>query len=140
MHKFDPFFERHKDLEELDRRCPSEESDTSSVVVPQLVEELERMLNKPSDCSHLCDSEDELEERLNALRTHREKGFQRKLEQWEKERKMEESTQYMVRDLGAVNEQLRDMERGFVRREDKVAQALELEYSHTVNITSDLAT
>lgn len=113
-HRFNPFFEHPEDLGELDKRCPSEESDTSSVVDPQLVEELERMLNKPSECLDLSDSEeDELEESLTTLRTHQEKGIQCRLEQWEKERQMEESIQYIVGDLGVVNEQLRDMERPF---------------------------
>ena len=73
-----------------------EESDISSVVDPQLVEELERMLNEPSECSDLSDSEDELEERLTEIRTHREQGIQRRLEQWEKERVVEESIQYGI--------------------------------------------
>ena len=138
--KFDYLLERSEvDLEDLDRRCRSE-SDTSSLVDPQLVEELERMLNEPSECSDLSDEEDELEERLIALRTHREQGIQRRLEQWEKERMLEESIQYIAGDLGAVNEQLRDMEHAFAQfhREDAVAQATEFEYLHTVTITSDL--
>ena len=128
-----------EDLEDLDRRCRSE-SDTSSLVDPQLVEELERMLNEPSECSDLSDEEDELEERLIAIGTHREQGIQRKLERWEKERELEESIQYLAGDLGAVNEQLRDMERAFAQfhREDAVAQTPEFEYLHTVTITSDL--
>lgn len=73
-----------------------EESDISSMVDPQLVEELERMLNEPSECSDLSDSEDELEERLTEIRTHREQGIQRRLEQWEKERVVEESIQYGI--------------------------------------------
>ena len=78
------------------------------------------MLNEPSECSDLSDEEDELEERLIALRTHREQGIQRRLEQWEKQRELEESIQYLAWDLGAVNEQLRDMERAFAQfhRED----------------------
>ena len=72
--RFDYLFERPEDLEDLDRRCRSE-SDTSSLVDPQLVEELERMLNEPSECSDLSDEEDELEERLIALRTHREQSI-----------------------------------------------------------------
>ena len=139
--KFDYLFKRPEvDLEDLDRRCRSE-SDTSSLVDPQLVEELERMLNEPSECSDLSDEEeDELEERLTALRTHREQGIQRKLEQWEKERELEESIQCLAGDLGAVNEQLRDMERAFAqfRRENAVTQVPEFEYLHTVTITSDL--
>ena len=127
------------DLEGLDQRCHSE-SDTSSLVDPQLVEELERMLNEPSECSDLSDEEeeDELEERLIAIRTHREQGIQRRLERWERE----ESIQCLVGDLDAVNEQLVDMERAFTqfRREDAVAQATEFEYLHTVAITSDLMT
>ena len=41
-----------------------------------------------------------------------------------KERELEESIQYLAGDLGAVNEQLRDMERAFAQfhREDAVAQ------------------
>ena len=81
--RFDYLFERPEDLEDLDRRCRSE-SDTSSLVDPQLVEELERMLNEPSECSDLSDEEDELEERLIALRTHREQGIQRRLENGKK--------------------------------------------------------
>ena len=126
------------DLEGLDQRCHSE-SDTSSLVDPQLVEELERMLNEPSECSDLSDEEeDELEERLIAIRTHREQGIQRRLERWERE----ESIQCLAGDLDAVNEQLVDMERAFTqfRREDAVAQAPEFEYLHTVAITSDLMT
>lgn len=73
-----------------------EESDISSMVDPQLVEELERMLNEPSECSDLSDSEDELEERLTEIRTHREQGIQRRLEQWEKERVVEELIQYGI--------------------------------------------
>ena len=139
--KFDSFFEGPEDLEDLDRRCRSE-SDTSSLVDPQLVEGLERMLNEPSECSDLSnsDEEDEVQERQTALRTHREQGIQRRLEQWEKEGELEESIQYIVEDLGAVNEQLRDMEHAFAQfsREDAVAQAPEFEYLHTVAITSDL--
>ena len=139
--KFDHLFERPEvDLEDLDRRCRSE-SDTSSLVDPQLVEELERMLNEPSECSDLSgDEEDELEERLIALRTHREQGIQRRLDRWEKERELEESIECLAGDLGAVNEQLRDMERAFAqfRREDTVTQVREFEYLHTVTITSDL--
>ena len=137
--KFDYLLERPEDLEDLDRRCQSE-SDTSSLVDPQLVEELERMLNEPSECSDLSDEEDELEERLIAIGTHREQGIQRKLERWEKERELEESIQYLAGDLSAVNEQLRDMERAFAQfhREDAVAQVPEFEYLHTVTITSDL--
>lgn len=96
-HKFDPLFELPEDLEELDQGSPlEEESDISSMVDPQLVEELERMLNEPSECSDLSDSEDELEERLTEIRTHREQGIQRRLEQWEKERVVEESIQYGI--------------------------------------------
>ena len=140
--KFDHLFERPEvDLEDLDRRCRSE-SDTSSLVDPQLVEELERMLNEPSECSDLSgdEEEDELEERLIALRTHREQGIQRRLDRWEKERELEESIECLAGDLGAVNEQLRDMERAFAqfRREDTVTQVREFEYLHTVTITSDL--
>ena len=140
--KFDHLFERPEvDLEDLDRRCRSE-SDTSSLVDPQLVEELERMLNEPSECSDLSgdEEEDELEERLIALRTHREQGIQRRLDRWEKERELEESIECLAGDLGAVNEQLRDMERAFAqfRREDTVTQVPEFEYLHTVTITSDL--
>ena len=137
--KFDYLLEGPEDLEDLDRRCRSE-SDTSSLVDPQLVEELERMLNEPLECSDLSDQEDELEERLTALRTHREQGIQRRLTQWEKERELEESIQYIAGDLGAVNEQLIDMERAFAqfRREDAVTQVPEFEYLHTVTITSDL--
>ena len=139
--KFDYLLEGPEDLEDLDRRCRFE-SDTSSLVDPQLVEELERMLNEPSECLDLsnADEEDELQERQTALRTHREQGIQRRLEQWEKEGELEESIQYIVEDLGAVNEQLRDMERAFAQfsREDAVAQAAEFEYLHTVAITSDL--
>ena len=139
--KFDHLFERPEvDLEDLDRRCRSE-SDTSSLVDPQLVEELERMLNEPSECSDLSgDEEDELEERLIALTTHREQGIQRRLDRWEKERELEESIECLAGDLGAVNEQLRDMERAFAqfRREDTVTQVREFEYLHTVTITSDL--
>ena len=139
MPQFDSFFERPDDLEDLDLWFRSE-SNTSSLVDPQLVEELERMLNEPSECSDLSnsDEEDELEERRTVLRTHREQGIQHRLEQWEKERELEESVQYIVDDLGAVNEQLRDMERAFAqfRREDAVAQAPEFEYLHA--ITSDL--
>ena len=126
------------DLEGLDQRCHSE-SDTSSLVDPQLVEELERMLNEPSECSDLSDEEeDELEERLIAIRTHREQGIRRRLERWERE----ESILRLAGDLDAVNEQLVDMERAFTqfRREDAVAQAPEFEYLHTVAITSDLMT
>lgn len=61
--KFDAFFE------DLEDRRGSSESDTSSVVDPQLVEELECMLNEPSDCS---DSKDELEVRLTEIRSHME--------------------------------------------------------------------
>ena len=134
--KFDYLLEGPEDLEDLDRRCRSE-SDNSSLVDPQLVEELERMLNEPSECS---DEEDELEERLIPLRTYREQSIQRRLEQWEKEQELEESIQYIAGDLGAVNEQLIDMERAFAqfRREDAVTQVPEFEYSHTVTITSDL--
>ena len=131
--KFDYLFERPEvDLEDLDRRCRSG-SDTSSLVDPQLVEELERRLNEPSECLDLSDEEDELEERLIAIRTHREQGIQRRLEQWEKEREFEESIQYLAGDLGAVNEQLRDMERAFAQfhREDAVTQAPEFEYLHS---------
>ena len=140
--KFDHLFERPEvDLEDLDRRCRSE-SDTSSLVDPQLVEELERMLNEPSECSDLSgdEEEDELEERLIALRTHREQGIQRRLDRWEKERELEESIECLAGDLGAVNEQLRDMERACAqfRREDTVTQVREFEYLHTVTITSDL--
>ena len=137
--KFDYLLERPEDLEDLDRRCRSE-SDTSSLVDPQLVEELERMLNEPSECSDLSDEEDELEERLIALRTHHEQGIQRRLDRWEEERELEESIQYLAGDLGAVNEQLIDMERAFAqfRREDAVTQVPEFEYLHTVTITSDL--
>ena len=140
--KFDHLFERPEvDLEDLDRRCRSE-SDTSSLVDPQLVEELERMLNEPSECSDLSgdEEEDELEERLIALRTHREQGIRRRLDRWEKERELEESIECLAGDLGAVNEQLRDMERAFAqfRREDTVTQVREFEYLHTVTITSDL--
>ena len=137
--KFDYLLEGPEDLEDLDRRCRFE-SDTSSLVDPQLVEELERMLNEPLECSDLSDEEDELEERLTALRTHREQGIQHRLTQWEKERELEESIQYIAGDLGAVNEQLIDMERAFAqfRREDTVTQAPEFEYLHTVAITSDL--
>ena len=140
--KFDHLFERPEvDLEDLDRRCRSE-SDTSSLVDPQLVEELERMLNEPSECSDLSgdEEEDELEERLIALRTHREQGIQHRLDRWEKERELEESIECLAGDLGAVNEQLRDMERAFAqfRREDTVTQVREFEYLHTVTITSDL--
>ena len=138
--KFDYLLERSEvNLEDLDRRCRSE-SDTSSLVDPQLVEELERMLNEPSECWDLSDEEDELEERLIALRTHREQGIQRRLEQWEKERELEESIQYLAGDLGAVNQQLIDMERAFAQyhREDTVTQVPEFEYLHTVTITSDL--
>lgn len=55
---------------------------------------------------------------------------------------MEESVQYLSSELGAVNEQLRDIEHAFAQfcRKDKVAQAPELEYLHTVTITSDLMT
>lgn len=55
---------------------------------------------------------------------------------------MEESVQYLSSELGAVNEQLRDMERAFAqfRREDEVAQTPELEYLQTVTTTSDLMT
>ena len=58
----------------------------------------------------------------------------------EKERELEESIQYLAGDLGAVDEQLRDMERAFAQfhREDAVVQTPELEYLHTVTITSDL--
>ena len=134
--KFDYLLEGPEDLEDLDRRCRSE-SDNSSLVDPQLVEELERMLNEPSECS---DEEDELEERLIPLRTDREQSIQRRLEQWEKEQELEESIQYIAGDLGAVNEQLIDMERAFAqfRREYAVTQVSEFEYLHTVTITSDL--
>ena len=132
-------FEGPEDLEDLDRRCRSE-SDTSSLVDPQLVEELERMLNEPSECSDLSDEEDELEERLIAIGSHHEQAIQRKLERWKKEQELEESIQYLAGDLGAVNEQLRDMERAFAQfhREDAVVQTPELEYLHTLTITSDL--
>ena len=137
--KFDDFFEDHEDLEDLDRRCCSE-SDTSSLVDPQLVEELELMLNESSECSDLSDEEDELEERLIAIGSHHEQAVQRKLERWKKEQELEESIHYLAGDLGTVNEQLRDMERAFAQfhREDAVAQLPELEYLHTVTITSDL--
>ena len=98
--KFDDFFEDHED-----RQCCSE-SDTSSLVDPQLVEELERMLNEPSECSELSDEEDELEERLIAIGSHHEQAVQRKLERWKKEQELEESIQYLAGDLGAVNEQV----------------------------------
>lgn len=76
-HKFNPFFELPEDLEELDRRCPSEEeSDIGPMVDAQLVEELEHMLNEPSQCSDLSDSENELVERLTEIRTHGEQGIQ----------------------------------------------------------------
>lgn len=131
--KFDAFFE------DLEDRRGSSESDTSSVVDSQLVEELECMLNEPSDCS---DSEDELEVRLTEIRSHMEQSIHCRLERWEKEQEMEESIQYLVGELGAMNEQLRDMKRAFAqfRCEDAVAQAPELEYLHTVTITSDLMT
>ena len=98
------------------------------------------MLNEPSECSDLSDEEDELEERLIALRTHHEQGIQRRLDRWEEERELEESIQYLAGDLSAVNEQLRDMERAFAQfhRENAVAQLPEFEYLHTVTITSDL--
>ena len=114
------------------------------MVDPELVEELERMLNKPSECSDLSnsDEEDELEERWTTLRAHREQGIQHRLEQWEKERELEESIQYIAEDLGGVHEQLRDMEHAFAQFhcKDEVAQAPEFEYLHAVTIMSDLMT
>lgn len=74
--KFDSYF----DVLEKEDPKDSSDSDTSSVVDPQLVEELEHMLNKPSECSDLSDSVDELEESLAEIRSHREQGIQRRLE------------------------------------------------------------
>ena len=102
------------------------------------------MLNKPSECSDLSnsDEEDELEERWTTLRAHREQGIRHRLEQWEKERELEESIQYIAEDLGGVHEQLRDMEHAFAQFhcKDEVAQAPEFEYLHAVTIMSDLMT
>lgn len=62
--KFDSYFDVLEEEEEKGDPKDSSGSDTSSVVDPQLAEELERLLNEPSECSDLSDSEDELEERL----------------------------------------------------------------------------
>lgn len=59
-------FDSYSDVLEEEEEDPkdSSDSDTSSVVDPQLVEQLERTLNEPSKCSDLSYSEDELEDRL----------------------------------------------------------------------------